>query len=84
MLRMQEVMARWPGKSVDANGLEHPAILHMLDVAAVAETLLIPLSCPAPLKSALILLTALHDQGKINAGFPCMPQPRATMASRRT
>lgn len=62
-------MARWPGKSVDANGLEHPAILHMLDVAAVAETLLIPLPCPAPLKSALILLTALHDLGKINADF---------------
>lgn len=69
MHRVQEVMARWPGKSVDANGLEHPAILHMLDVAAVAETLLIPLPCPAPLKSALILLTALHDLGKINADF---------------
>ncbi len=54
----------------------------MLDVAAVAETLLIPLPCPAPLKFALILLTALHDLGKINADFRQMLHGRRSQGPR--
>jgi CRISPR-associated endonuclease/helicase Cas3 len=59
----------WPGKSAPAGGKEHPAVLHMLDVAAVAEVLIAPLPHPAPLKQALALLCALHDLGKISESF---------------
>lgn len=44
----------------------------MLDVAAVAEHLLGPIDMAASLKQALVLLTALHDLGKINADFRTM------------
>ena len=67
-----EQIARWPGKSARNGGIEHPAIYHMLDVAAVAETLLYPASRLDPRKQALVLLTALHDIGKLNAGFRSM------------
>lgn len=63
----------WPGKSAsDHGGIEHPALYHMLDVAAVAERLLE--SCPLSeaQKQSLILLTALHDLGKINVDFRAM------------
>lgn len=44
----------------------------MLDVAAVAEHFLAFINIPAELKQALVLLTALHDLGKINADFRAM------------
>lgn len=78
---MEQTIARWPGKSAVRNGgSEHPAIYHMLDVAAVAEQLVAPIDLPAPLHDALILLVALHDLGKISLGFRAMlqkqtPQP---------
>lgn len=67
-----EIIARWPGKSANEFGAEHPAIYHMLDVAAVAERLLKPTHIDAALKHALVLLSALHDLGKLNAGFRSM------------
>lgn len=69
MHEIQDLMRDWPGKKEATEGLEHPAILHMLDVAAVAEKLLTPLPHDPRLKQALTLLTALHDLGKINADF---------------
>ena len=63
----------WPGKSpVTLGGPMHPAAFHMLDVAAVAEVLLAPEPLSQPTKSALTLLVALHDLGKINADFRAM------------
>ncbi len=60
----------WPGKSApNEGGIEHPAAYHMLDVAAVAEVLIPHFGFPKPLEQALILLTALHDLGKIGAQF---------------
>ena len=66
---MAAILARWPGKSAPPDGPEHPAVLHMLDVAAVAEALIAPLPHPAPLRQALVLLCALHDLGKIGESF---------------
>lgn len=65
-----KIVARWPGKSMDARGIEHPAVHHMLDVAAVAERLAPPF--PQPLRQALVLLAALHDLGKIGDAFRSM------------
>lgn len=63
-------LPQWPGKSAAAaDALEHPAVYHMLDVAAVAERLIAPFAFPAPLQDALVLLVALHDLGKVNQGF---------------
>lgn len=47
------------------DGVCHPAAYHMLDVAAVAELLLGQRHPEGPLCDALVLLTALHDLGKI-------------------
>ncbi|EPX84469.1 CRISPR-associated endonuclease Cas3-HD, partial [Rubellimicrobium thermophilum DSM 16684] len=69
MSGMAEIAARWPGKSAPEGGIEHPAVLHMLDVAAVAEALIAPLPHPEPLKQALALLCALHDLGKLSGSF---------------
>ena len=44
----------------------------MLDVAAVAEQLIAPFRLPEPERQALVLLTALHDLGKINSAFRSM------------
>lgn len=67
---MTDWIQRWPGKSAPkGGGLEHPAVHHMLDVAAVAEVLIPRFGFPRPLEQALILLTALHDLGKINEAF---------------
>lgn len=60
----------WPGKSADAAGIEAPAVLHMLDVAAVAEVLAVRL--PVSLRPLFVLFAALHDPGKINAAFRAM------------
>ncbi len=68
---MRSVIADWPGKR-DENGNEHPAVYHMLDVAAVAEQFLARTPYPAPLREALCLLIALHDLGKIGLPFRTM------------
>lgn len=65
-----ETLLSWPGKSPHPPfEIEHPAVYHMLDVAAVAERLIKPFALPDSLNAALILLIALHDLGKINEGF---------------
>jgi CRISPR-associated endonuclease/helicase Cas3 len=65
-----EIVSRWPGKGPDAAGVCHSAVLHMLDVAAVAEVLMPEM--PGPLRQACLLLAALHDLGKIGASFRAM------------
>lgn len=68
---MTAFVADWPGKS-DAQGNRHPAVWHMLDVAAVARLILPqgPLGgLPPQLRNALLLLIALHDCGKISDSF---------------
>lgn len=61
---------QWPGKSgIGSCGAGHPAICHMLDVAAVAERLIAPFPFAPPLRDALVLLVALHDLGKISDSF---------------
>lgn len=62
---------RWPGKS-DDTGATHPALWHMLDVAAVALALM----PDGPLRrltdvqqNAILFLIALHDLGKISTTF---------------
>lgn len=72
----------WPGKSAPEGGIEHPAVLHMLDVAAVAEALIAPLPCPEPLRQALVLLSALHDLGKIAESFRAMLRDGYTQSHR--
>lgn len=62
----------WPGKSAPDGGHEHPAVFHMLDVAAVAENLLDHHELPKPLRKALIFLVAIHDLGKIGEMFRSM------------
>lgn len=69
---IEATVARWPGKSAPKDGIEHPAVLHMLDVAAVAERLIALLPAAEPLKAALTLLCALHDLGKVSNGFRTM------------
>ncbi|WP_245888622.1 CRISPR-associated helicase Cas3' [Donghicola tyrosinivorans] len=64
-----EIIARWPGKSANDVGPEHPAIYHMLDVAAVAERLLSDVDLLPAEKQALVFLTAVHDLGKLSDSF---------------
>lgn len=56
---------RWPGKSAAPGLPRHPAVYHMLDVAAVAEILL----ADHPRRDLFCLLIALHDLGKIGNQF---------------
>jgi len=62
----------WPGKS-NEEGNEHPAVLHMLDVAACAERLIEGHTAFARLsdsqRRALVILAALHDVGKLSESF---------------
>jgi len=70
---LHAIVSSWPGKSPPPGfDVCHPAAYHMLDVAAVAERLLEPFCLPEPERQALILLTALHDLGKINVSFRSM------------
>ncbi len=65
------ILADWPGKA-DADGNRHPALWHMLDVAAVASELWPcgPLrDLPEPIRNALLFLIALHDLGKVSETF---------------
>lgn len=60
----------WPAKSArPPETIEHPAIYHMLDVAAVAEQLIASSSWPPALKQAFIALAGLHDLGKFSETF---------------
>lgn len=52
--------------------MRHPAVLHMLDVGAVAERLIAPFGIEPGLRDALVLLVALHDLGKISDSFRAM------------
>jgi CRISPR-associated endonuclease/helicase Cas3 len=71
--RLKSSLLSWPGKSAtSATVVEHPAVYHMLDVAAVAEQFLAPADVSPAQKQALVLLTALHDLGKISADFRAM------------
>ncbi|MGQ3674672.1 CRISPR-associated helicase Cas3' [Xanthobacter sp. TB0139] len=66
-----KILNDWPGKS-DSNGVRHPALWHMLDVAAVAFELwpYSPLrDQPQHVRNALLLLIALHDLGKVSRTF---------------
>lgn len=68
---MQRV--EWPGKSpIVPGGMEHPAAFHMLDVAAVAERLIVPFPIAAPLRDALVALAGPHDIGKISPSLRAM------------
>jgi len=63
----------WPGKSAsEAGAPAHPAVYHMLDVAAVAERLIAPFGFAPGLCQAAVLLIALHDLGKISDTFRAM------------
>ena len=59
----------WPGKTID--GEYHPALWHMLDVAAVAKRLITyrPLTGSGKVDRAILFLVALHDLGKISKAF---------------
>lgn len=72
---MDEIIRKWPGKSpAGADGISHPAVYHMLDVAVVAERLIRGRDIAKPLADALVLLVALHDLGKIGVPFRTMLQ----------
>ncbi len=72
---MLTIIASWPGKSPAGDAqIAHPAVYHMLDVAAVAERLIHRWGLDRPLADALVLLVALHDLGKIGAPFRAMLQ----------
>lgn len=70
-MKVNRIVADWPGKS-DASGAQHPALWHMLDVAAVAQAIL-PLGrlgeLPIDWQNAFLFLIALHDCGKLSTSF---------------
>ena len=65
------LVADWPGKSSDSG--EHPAVWHMLDVAACAEKLIDGHRAFTRFgngeRQAFTVLAALHDIGKISHSF---------------
>lgn len=75
-------MLDWPGKSAADGQERHPAVLHMLDVGAVAERLIAPFDIEPALRDALVLLVALHDLGKISDSFRAMIEQGATQTYR--
>jgi hypothetical protein len=62
-------MFAWPGKSAADGQERHPAVLHMLDVGAVAERLIAPFDIEPALRDALVLLVAPLPRS-------CSPHPR--------
>ena len=73
MSSIEPFIDRWPGKSSSAEtGMEHSAVYHMLDVAAVAERLIVPFGFSLKLRQAMVLLVALHDLGKVGHAFRAM------------
>lgn len=75
-------MFDWPGKSTADGQVRHPAVLHMLDIGAVAERLIEPFGIGPALRDALVLLVALHDLGKISDSFRAMIKQGATQTYR--
>ena len=73
---------RWVGKSARGGSPAHPAVLHMLDVAAVAEALPMPPASSAELRQAFVLLAALHDLGKVGDVFQRMLSDGAIQSER--
>lgn len=71
-MNLPAYIVNWPGKSGRNGGPEHPAVYHMLDVAAVAEILIAREDFPAQVRDALALLVGLHDLGKVGIGFRAM------------
>jgi len=64
-------LGNWPGKR-DEQDRFHPAVWHMLDVAASAESLMETGSfrhLPQGWQRAIVFLIALHDCGKISKAF---------------
>ncbi len=75
----------WPGKTFKGYIPDiHPALWHMLDVAAVAEELLArrSLTGNAAQDKALQFLIALHDIGKISESFRTMLQGQPLCGER--
>ena len=73
----------WPGKSADPEtGISHPAVYHMLDVAAVADRLLVGAGFDRSQHQGLVLLAALHDLGKIGNRFRDMIKDGETQGDR--
>lgn len=84
MSEVEPWIARWPGKSArEPGGINHPAVYHMLDVAAVSECLLAPLPFSGALREGLTLLVALHDLGKISKSFREMLSQGTTQIAGR-
>ena len=75
----------WPGKRSDL-GEEHPAIWHMLDVAACAERLIDGHGAFAALtnseRRAFVVLAALHDIGKLSETFRALLRDNRSGAYR--
>lgn len=73
----------WPGKSKPR---EHPAIWHMLDVAACAELLIDGHRAFSGLspsqRRGLVILVALHDVGKLSQTFRAMLRSQGPSAYR--
>ena len=83
MLHKTHSLLAWPGKSADPDSrVRHPAVYHMLDVAAVADVLLRRADFAEPVHQALVLLTALHDIGKIGNRFRVMIEEGETQGDR--
>lgn len=72
----------WPGKSARDGQERHPAVLHMLDVGAVAERMIAPFGIEPALRDALVLLVALHDLGKLSDTFRAMIEQGAAQGHR--
>lgn len=67
---VEAVLLNWPGKSAQGpDGVCHPALYHMIDVATVAEALISREALSRPLGAAFYHLIALHDLGKIGDEF---------------
>lgn len=78
----EKSLVGWPGKS-STDGKHYPAVCHMLDVAAVAEVLVEQSSHRSHVKQAIVLLTALHDIGKISDSFRKAIEGTSTGQERR-
>jgi len=80
-----ETISDWPGKS-DGAGNEHPAVLHMLEVAACAEQLIGNHTAFAAFsqsqRQAFVVLIALHDVGKLSESFRALLREKKTGATR--
>ena len=75
-----KLIDRWPGKKI-GNSF-HPALWHMLDVAAVAAGLIkkYPITKNASCNQALIFLIVFHDLGKVSLSFKNQISGNAALA----